>query len=372
MQFRGQAGAVFEDCQFIDNHVIVDSGWIGGGGAAKTWSAGDQSAAGPYHTHPTLIGCLFRGNTATGAGEAAGGAYLHASFAPPADLIDCTFEGNLAQSGGAVAMGGAATVDGCVFQDNKATTGIGGALLLHGLEEIAQVRDCTFVSNWAAGDGGGAHLGECVLTNVMFLGNHAGAEGGGLVATFSSIDNVTISGNTATSAGGMRGGEVSVDNSIIWGNAAPEVVQGGPLDIKYSNIGGGWPGPGNIDADPLLVAGAPQAGSPCIDQGSNLLVPAGIQVDLDGNPRFVDDPVSRNAVGGSCPNVDMGAIEFQTGKGSPVCCNWDLDGDGAVTTIDFLELLAQWGQPGLADFDGSSAVDTLDLLALLANWGPCA
>ena len=52
-------------------------------------------------------------------------------------------------------------------------------------------------------------------------------------------------------------------------------------------------------------------------------------------------------------------------------CPWDLDNSGTVDTSDLLELFAQWGTPGTADFDGSGAVDTADLLILFANWGPC-
>jgi hypothetical protein len=42
-----------------------------------------------------------------------------------------------------------------------------------------------------------------------------------------------------------------------------------------------------------------------------------------------------------------------------------------IDTVDFLALLAQWGQTGTScDFDGTG-VDTVDFLALLAAWGPC-
>ncbi len=41
-----------------------------------------------------------------------------------------------------------------------------------------------------------------------------------------------------------------------------------------------------------------------------------------------------------------------------------------VDTVDFLELLAQWGSFGSCDFKGNG-VDTVDFLELLANWGPC-
>ena len=54
-------------------------------------------------------------------------------------------------------------------------------------------------------------------------------------------------------------------------------------------------------------------------------------------------------------------------------CVWDLDGDGAVGIVDFLDLLAQWGTDpgGPPDFDGDGDVGLVDFLALLANWGPC-
>jgi hypothetical protein len=114
-----------------------------------------------------------------------------------------------------------------------------------------------------------------------------------------------------------------------------------------------------------------RSGSPCIDAGDNTAVPEGITTDLDGNPRFVDDPDTADTGQGDPPVVDMGAYEFQ---GMP--CPWDLDGNGFVGIVDLVVLLASWGpcdDPGAcpADFDGSGFVGLLDLLALLAAWGPC-
>ncbi|MHC4383964.1 MAG: right-handed parallel beta-helix repeat-containing protein, partial [Planctomycetota bacterium] len=54
-------------------------------------------------------------------------------------------------------------------------------------------------------------------------------------------------------------------------------------------------------------------------------------------------------------------------------CPWDCatPADGQVSVVDFLALLAQWGQVGAScDFD-DSGVSVTDFLALLANWGPC-
>ncbi len=54
--------------------------------------------------------------------------------------------------------------------------------------------------------------------------------------------------------------------------------------VTYSDVEGGWPGEGNIDADPLFVGGDDfhlRTGSPCIDAGAD----AGVYTDTDGDVR---------------------------------------------------------------------------------------
>jgi hypothetical protein len=141
--------------------------------------------------------------------------------------------------------------------------------------------------------------------------------------------------------------------------------------IQYSNIHGSFPGTGNIDADPLFVDadGRLPAGSPVIDAGSNAAVPNGITTDLDGNPRFVDDPGTPETGNGDPPVVDMGAYEFQGTN-----CPWDCaGGDGEVTAVDFFALIAEWGMIGTpCDLGlGSPGVDVGEFFELLAHWGPC-
>ncbi|TMR68737.1 hypothetical protein E3V88_02490 [Streptococcus pseudopneumoniae] len=46
-------------------------------------------------------------------------------------------------------------------------------------------------------------------------------------------------------------------------------------------------------------------------------------------------------------------------------------GDGVVGILDFLALLAAWGEASPCDIDGDGVVGILDLLDLLAAWGPC-
>jgi len=75
------------------------------------------------------------------------------------------------------------------------------------------------------------------------------------------------------------GGFATLVNCIVWGNGIPlEVRDGSVITVTYSGIEGGWPGEGNINADPLFRA--PQSGnyrlgedSPYVDTGSPVGAP---------------------------------------------------------------------------------------------------
>ncbi len=177
-----------------------------------------------------------------------------------------------------------------------------------------------------------------------------------------------------------------MQNSILWGNtdasgtgeAAQITLAEGVVSVDYTcvqGLTGALGGIGNTGNDPLFVNPGNGdyrllPGSPCIDAGDNTAVPAGITTDLDGDPRFVDDPNTIDSGNGDPPVVDMGAFEFQGASQ----CPWDCDGgestDGTVGIVDFLTLLTQWGSTGSCDFDGGG-VGINDFLELLANWGSC-
>ncbi|MHC4099478.1 MAG: hypothetical protein ACYS15_16555 [Planctomycetota bacterium] len=72
-------------------------------------------------------------------------------------------------------------------------------------------------------------------------------------------------------------------------------------------------------------------------------------------------------VDGGDPRIYANVIEF------PADCPWDCaePADGAVDIVDFLALLAQWGQAGTSCDVNGGGVDVTDFLELLANWGPC-
>ena len=221
-----------------------------------------------------------------------------------------------------------------------------------------------------------------LVINCIFSGNTASSSGGAMLNIDSSptITNCTFSENTTytENAGGIYNSGRSfpiVNNSIFWSNVGGEIVdsKGSVAIVRYSDVQGGYVGEGNIDIDPIFVDPDNDdyrlsSDSTCIDAADNTAVPKGIDTDLDGNPRFVDDPDTKDTGFGDPPIVDMGAYEFHN-----TTCPWDLHGDGFVELGDLLILLGWWccDPNGPPDFNGDGIVNTIDLLELFANWGPC-
>ena len=90
----------------------------------------------------------------------------------------------------------------------------------------------------------------------------------------------------------------TVSNSVFWNSSG--LVSDGGLSVDYSDVEGGWPGTGNIDADPQFRDAASGDfrlcyNSPCIDSGD-----PGSPLDPDGSP------------------ADMGAFFYDHREGSPV------------------------------------------------------
>jgi PKD repeat protein len=226
--------------------------------------------------------------------------------------------------GGGMHNSGGGTVRNVTFRGNLAYVGGG---LLHWYSGL-ELTNVAFVGNDAMDDGGGISvfcycppigpwIGCPVLSNIVFDGNSALDRGGGMY-TYSrspvALSNATFSGNAAASGGGMynEGGcEWGLSNSIFWGNIGGQIVNGSDeATVSYSLVQGGYPGIGNIDADPQFLDAA--SGdyhlldcSPAIGSGT----PDGAPLtDTEGNPR-PDPPGS---------NPDMGAYESALGSPRPV------------------------------------------------------
>jgi hypothetical protein len=401
---------------------------------------------------PTVTSCTFSGNSVTVYG---GGMYNDGSSLT---VTNCTFTGNEAGFGGGMYndTGSSPTVTGCTFSENTAVLGTGGGMVNSGGSPT--VTGCTFSGN-AAPFGGGMYstlfsnpiLTECTfsdnsalfggggmyntvgsspaVTNGIFARNEAGVGGGMYSTTFSAptVTNCTFSENFAANGSALAFDDgpsaLAMTNCILW-DAAEEIWNNdaSALAINHTNVQGGWPGTGNIDADPLFDDPDNgdfrlSPGSPCIDAGDNTAVPEDITTDLDGNPRFLEIPETPDTGNGNLPIVDMGAYESLGGgclaiTSQEVVCHGDgstftvnvegLDactggttmatftGSGGAVGEDFCAtLIVNSGEGGFCcstqvcvlvpgcsgsalpgDFNGDGVIGVLDILALLGAWGP--
>jgi len=353
--------AVVTECIFLENRAEGQPLSTGGG----MYAAGSA---------PAVTDCTFEANR---AGLSGGGMYNVDSGAV---VIDCLFIANVSGTGGGMANANSSTrATGCTFLENEAT---GGGM--YNANSAVIIEDCVFSDNVAGIDGGAGMCNfdsDASLLNCLFSGNMSENTGGGMVNTNGSeldillctfADNIAFEGGGAIFNSATSGG--SVMNSIVWGNTVPPIIEsGGVMTVDWSDVQAGWTGSGgnNIDADPAFVDPVSgdyrlAAGSPCIDAADNTVIPAAVETDLAGHPRFVDDPYTQDTGQGDAPLADLGPYESQT-------CLGDIDGDGQVGFTDLVELLSTWGPckgcPG--DVDGSGVVGFPDLLIVISSWGDC-
>ena len=282
------------------------------------------------------------------------------------------------------------SVINCIFSENSAAAGGG---MFNIFDSSPSVTNCVFIAN-TAGGGGGIYnqVSSPTFTNCVFSDNSANSAGGGMYNFFESSPSVTnciFSENSANSAGGGMFNAIesspTVTNCILWGDMPDEIVNHEPgFDhpiVSFSDVQGGLPagavdGGGNIDANPLFADTDTRdfrlsPGSPCIDAGDNTAGLEGITTDLDGNPRFVDDPDTDDTGNGDPPIVDMGAYEFQATN-----CPWDVNDDGVVDHHDLVEVVHNLGLCDDSDncpwdVNGDGIVNGRDVAAVAMHFGAC-
>jgi hypothetical protein len=288
----------------------------------------------------------------------------------------------------------------CIIEYSKSTGGGGGqypygggAISVTDFSKLT-IANCIIRNNVA--DYGGAfflyrHANPRIVGNLI-VDNHALVNAGAVYCAYSypqMVNNTIVRNvihnedNPYIETCGVLNfiGKPVLANNIILGNDPMLWYMHSQLwNTKdyytiYNNIEGYTGSGGNMDADPLFVdpAGGTfrlSSGSPCIDASDNDAVPDGVIKELDGNPRFVDDPCTDPDTGnGIPPIVDMGAYEYQP-------CAGDVDCDGDTDHTDLGALLGAWdsepGDPNWnpdADLDGDGHVGHADLGILLAEWG---
>jgi hypothetical protein len=367
------ASAVVSQCSVISSGAGGGAGGLGGG----ILCSGGASL---------FDGCLIIDNSA----HRAGGIYASGD----AIVRDCMIVNNsVVLSGAGFVLVGNARMERCVVAGNHCnvdlhfTVGGGGGLC----REFTSVTNCVIVNNSAVDVGGGLLLegGAASIANCTIVQNVAMNSGGAVMCmnTYNASASAVIVNSIIRSNVASNGGSIAVLSEDNKFQATLSIhhcnVEGGFKDVEIGTGGSLEWGAGNIDANPLFVdADGPdddpltyedndyrlESGSPCIDAGDNLAVPADSKLDLAGEPRFQDDPCTFDTGNpdGINPIVDMGAYEFQT-------TSCDADGNGVVNAADLAQVLATWGacnpdNPCTTDFNGDGVVDEADLAQLLANW----
>jgi len=229
-----------------------------------------------------LSGFTIKGARFSGSNTLGGGIYCEASGPT---ILNCIIDDCVAGRGGAIAcVAGEPTVSGLTIRNCSATVDGGGVYLI---DSTATFTGCTISNNIASNParGGGVFCegasSDVAFHNCVISGNYA-ADGAGVFAErFTagsqcrvSLANCTIAGNRLTAAGAAGGvntgdADVTILNSIVWGNDGAGVSPSSAVSVGYSNIQGGYWGQENINADPLFADSEYHLGfqSPCIDAG---------------------------------------------------------------------------------------------------------
>jgi parallel beta-helix repeat protein len=271
-----------------------------------------------YYSPATLTGNLFDSNKAYYSDAAGGGLFCNNSNA----IIEGnTFTGNYAAGGSA--RGGAlylvtsnALVSGNQLGGNWSN--FGGAIYLY--SSNPPLSHNVFSANYSTISGGALYVANSSHPDMdynEFRENYCTSPTGKGGALF--FDNITASstihdrntfyGNWALSQGGAiyhTSSTQTYANSIFWGNSAPGGSQvylavNSAAMITFSDVQGGWPGSGNLNAYPQFADTAGNnlhlaQGSICIDHGD----PHAINNDPDFTP------------------ADMGCYYFPQGTVNPM------------------------------------------------------
>ncbi|MHC4286161.1 MAG: hypothetical protein ACYSWZ_24785 [Planctomycetota bacterium] len=292
---------------------------------------------------------------------------LRSENGPTSCIIDCNATESDLRRGFSFMSGEDSTLDGFTIINGIAPQqlfppgffmSVGGAIYCE--HSNPTIRNCIISGNSTDGsNGGGIYSDHCDLTIVnCIFHNNSSVYGSGI---YSKHSNLTVT------------------NSILRGTTPDEIGGfGGTSLITYSNIQGGWPGLGNIDADPCFADAnngdfrlKSQTGrwnpntqkwvqddvtSPCIDAGN------------PGCP-LSNEPNDVNNV-----RINMGAYGG-TAEASKSPANWrsiaDMTNDWVVDSNDLRVYVDYWLEAGEcipSDFDRSLFVDFSDFAIFGLQW----
>ena len=339
--------------------------------------------------NPVFADCTISDNRAVSGSITVGGGVL--TLESSAEFVNCTFLSNGATKGGGIYNSASSPLlRGCLFVGNGASEG--GAMF--NVHSSPQLFSCKFVNNRASfssrpisgnggttvvifkGEGGAIYNrhSEISLTNCVFAGNRAAWEGGAIYSYYGTgpiLTNCTLTGNSASHAEALVYSQgARLLNCVVWNGSQAIEPRDSGLVVVHSNTQGGWPGDGNIDADPCFAApgywdpnGTPEDANDDFwaDGDYHLKSQAGrwdansqtwVQDDVTSPCIDAGDPMT--AIGQEpFPNggiINMGAYggTSEAGKsyfGEPVCetiVAGDLNGDCRVGFEDFMIMALHW------------------------------
>jgi hypothetical protein len=204
------------------------------------------------------------------------------------------------------------------FDEDEGKDSCGGAVYCYASSPV--IANCKITNN--VGDKGGAIycvesyplIINTVIANNSSIGN--APQCGGICTEgwgAPEIKNCTIVNNSPGGVFTVSGDGVDMTNTIVWGNERYQIQTDSSVPVvSFCDVQGGYPGEGNIDADPCFFEPSSGVGeeydgstanwalrssSPCINCGTDVFLP---ETDLAGGERIYSDI------------IDLGAYENQS------------------------------------------------------------
>ena len=222
-------------------------------------------------------------------------------------------------------------------------------------------------SMWPSfGYGGGIYDCDGTIQYNVISANYAvvdelGSSGGGLYGCDGTIKNNTISYNAADIGGGIANCNGTIKNCIIWCNYWSDIYNCGAT-VTYSDIGGSYPGTGNIVADPCFAKlGYWDENLVLVDTDYHLNSQAGRW--KPNSESWVKDDVTSPCIDAGNPMSPIGSEPFPNGGiinmgayggtpeasksyfGEPVCeiiVAGDINGDCEINFKDYTFIALHW------------------------------
>jgi predicted outer membrane repeat protein len=287
----------------------------------------------------TVANSTLSGNSATQNG---GGVYTIPGGT--GTLTFCTVSGNSALNGGGLFMQSAVALTNCTISSNHATV-LGGGLFSS--QGTATVTDCTLASNVAGLSGGAIEAqGSVTVTGSTLSANQASPNGqgggGGAIDEFVGLYTVTVgnsilAGNSCAYGPDFSNGVVSLGHNLVgktdgssgWIASDRTGTIAAPLNPLLAPLG-------NYGGPTQTMALLP--GSPAINAGDNLLIPAGVTTDQrgPGYPRIRGGTVDIGAFESSAgPTITTFTVPATGAEGSPVNLSAGVNNDPNASGLTY-------------------------------------